>query len=56
MRSKGFQSFPYPSASGVAVITPAAGIDMTSLEFRSAMRACQSAAPGAAVRIVQDGP
>jgi prophage maintenance system killer protein len=44
------------SASGVAVITPAAGIDMTSLEFRSAVRACQSAAPGAAVRIVRDAP
>jgi hypothetical protein len=56
MRSNGFQGFPNPSASGVAVLTPAAGIDLNSLEFRSAMRACQSAAPGAAVRIVPDGP
>jgi prophage maintenance system killer protein len=55
LRSNGFGSFPDPSAGGVAVITPAAGIDMNSPQFRSAERACQSAEPAAAVRIVQDG-
>jgi hypothetical protein len=54
IRSSGFGSFPDPSAAGVAVIT-ATGIDLNSPQFRSAERACQSAEPVAAVRIVQDG-
>jgi prophage maintenance system killer protein len=55
LRSNGFASFPDPSASGVAVITAAAGIDLDSAQFRTAERACQSAEPAAAVRIVEDG-
>ena len=55
MRSNGFASFPDPSATGVAVITAAAGIDLDSVQFRSAEHACRSAEPAAAVRIVQDG-
>ena len=52
MRSNGFGSFPGPSASGLTVITLAAGIDVNSPQFRSAEGSCQSAEPAAAVRIV----
>jgi prophage maintenance system killer protein len=52
LRSHGVESFPYPSAAGVAVIVPAAGIDLNSLQFRSAEGACR---PAAAVHIVEAG-
>ena len=41
MRSNGFGSFPDPSASGLTVITLAAGIDVNSPQFRSAEGACR---------------
>jgi hypothetical protein len=56
MRSHGVASFPYPSASGVAVIAPAAGIDPNSPQFRSAEAACRLAVPAAAVHVVEAVP
>jgi hypothetical protein len=55
MRSQGVGNFPYPSAGGVAVIAPAAGIDPDSPAFRSAEGACRLAVPTAAVHLVQAG-
>ena len=52
MRAHGVAGFPYPSASGVAVIAPAAGIDLNSLQFRSAEAACRLSVPAAAIHIV----
>ena len=52
MRSHGLGDFPDPSADGVVLITPTAGIDPNSAQFRSAQRTCQAIAPTAAIRIV----
>jgi hypothetical protein len=52
MRSHGIEDFPYPSASGVALIAPAAGINLGSVQFRAAETTCHQIAPAATVRIV----
>lgn len=52
MRSHGVQSFPRPSAGGVTVIAPAAGIDLNSLRFRSAESVCRVTVPTATVHII----
>jgi prophage maintenance system killer protein len=52
MRSHGIADFPYPSASGVAMIAPAAGIDLSSVQFRTAETTCHQVTPTATVRIV----
>jgi hypothetical protein len=41
MRSHGVEGFWNPSASNVAVIAPAVGIGLNSLQFRAAVVACQ---------------
>jgi hypothetical protein len=52
MRSHGIENFPYPSPSGLAVIAPGAGIDLTSLQFRTAETTCHQLTPTATVRLV----
>ena len=52
MRAHGIADFPDPSASGVAVIAPAAGIDLSSVQFRTAETTCHQITPAAAVRIL----
>jgi len=52
MRSHGIPDFPYPSASGVAIVAPAAGIDLSSVQFRTAETTCRQVTPTATVRIV----
>jgi hypothetical protein len=41
MRAHGVAGFSYPSAADVAAIAPAAGVGLTSLQFRAAESACQ---------------
>jgi prophage maintenance system killer protein len=45
IRSHGVESFPSPSAGGVTVIAPAAGIDLNSPRFRSAESVCRVTVP-----------
>ena len=52
MRSHGIENFPYPSPTGVAIIAPAAGIDLSSIQFRTAETTCHQVTPTATVRIV----
>jgi prophage maintenance system killer protein len=52
MRTHGIEDFPDPSASGVAAIIPATGIDPDSPEFSSAEHTCQVINPTAIIRIV----
>ena len=55
IRSHGVESFPSPSAGGVTVIAPAAGIDLESPRFRSAESVCRVTVPTAMVHIVEVG-
>ena len=52
MRSHGIQNFRYAPASAALVITLSTGIDVSSLQFRSAEHACQRDAPVMPPRIV----
>lgn len=52
MRSHGIAELPDPSLSGVVAITPAAGIDPDSPQFRSAELFCHKAVPAAVIHIV----
>jgi hypothetical protein len=55
MRAHGIENFPYPSPSGLAIIAPAAGIDLTSPRFLTAETTCRQLTPTATVRIVAAG-
>jgi hypothetical protein len=55
MRSRGIGNFPGPSASGVIVITPSAGIKASSPALRSAEHACQQDVPVPPTDIVVAG-
>ena len=52
MRSHGIENFPYPAPSGLAIIAPAAGIDLTSPQFRTAATTCHRLTPSATVRVM----
>ena len=55
IRSHGIENFPSPSPSGVDIIAPTMGIDLNSLQFRTAEATCHQLTPAAIVRVVTAG-